>query len=48
VSTARFSTNVLLGSSYVNNVCEFMNRGTKLTAYVSVDKAAGTMTLRVV
>jgi hypothetical protein len=46
--TARFTTNVWLGSSYVNKVCQFMNPGTKLTyPYVSVDKVAATMTLRV-
>jgi hypothetical protein len=46
--TARFTTNVWLGSSYVNKVCQFMNPGTKLTyTYISVDKVAATMTLRV-
>ena len=46
--TARFTTNVWLGSSYVNKVCQFIQPGTKLTyAYLSVDKVAVTMTLRV-
>ena len=47
--TARFTTNVSLGSSsYVSKVCQFIQPGTKLTyAYVSVDKVAATMTLRV-
>jgi hypothetical protein len=46
--TARFITNVWLGSSYVSKVCQFIQPGTKLTyAYVSVDKVAATMTLRV-
>ena len=29
--TARFTTNVWLGSSYVNKVCQFIQPGTKLT-----------------
>ena len=29
--TVRFTTNVWLGSSYVNKVCQFMGPGTKLT-----------------
>jgi hypothetical protein len=46
--TARFTTNVWLGSSYVNKVCQFIQPGTKLTyAYLSVDRIAATMTLRV-
>jgi hypothetical protein len=46
--TARFTTNVCLGSSYVSKVCQFIQPGTKLTyAYVSVDKVAVTMMLRV-
>ena len=46
--TVRFTTNVWLGSSYVSKVCQFIQPGTKLTyAYVSVDKVAATMTLRV-
>ena len=46
--TARFTTNVWLGSSYVNKVCQFMNPGTKLTyACISVDKVGATMILRV-
>ena len=46
--TARFTTNVWLGSSYVNKVCQFIQPGTKLTyAYLSVDRVAATMTLRV-
>jgi hypothetical protein len=46
--TARFTTNVWLGSSYVNKVCQFIQPGTKLTyARVGVDKVAATMTLQV-
>ena len=46
--TARFTTNVWLGSSYVNKVCQFVQPGTKLSyAYLSVDRVAATMTLRV-
>jgi hypothetical protein len=46
--TARFTTNVWLGSSYVNKVCQFVQPGTKLTyPYLSVDRVAATMTLRV-
>ena len=46
--TARFTTNVWLGSSYVNKVCQFIQPGTKLTyAYLSVDRVAVTMTFRV-
>jgi len=46
--TARFITNIWLGSSYVNKVCQFIQPGTKLTyAYVSLDRVAATMTLRV-
>ena len=46
--TARFTTSVWLGSRYVNKVCQFIQPGTKLTyAYVSVDRVAATMTLRV-
>ena len=46
--TARFTTNVWLGSSYVSKVCQFIQPGTKLTyAYVSVYNVAVTMTLRV-
>jgi hypothetical protein len=37
--TGRFTTNVWLGSSYVNKVCQFIKPGTQLTyAYISVDK----------
>jgi hypothetical protein len=47
-STARFTTNIWLGSSYLNKVCQFVSPGTKLTyAYISVDKVAVSMTLRV-
>jgi hypothetical protein len=46
--TARFTTNVWLGSSYVNKVCQFVQPGTKLSyAHLSVDRVAATMTLRV-
>jgi hypothetical protein len=46
--TARFTTNVWLGSSYVSKVCQFIQPGTKLTyARVGVDKVAATMTLQV-
>jgi hypothetical protein len=46
--TARFTTNVWLGSSFVNKVCQFLKPGTTLTyAYVSTDIVAVTMTLRV-
>jgi hypothetical protein len=46
--TARFATNVWLGSSFVSKVCQFIQPGTKLTyAYISVDNVAVTMTLRV-
>jgi hypothetical protein len=46
--TARFTTNVWLGSSYVNKVCQFIQPGTKLSyAYISVHRVAVTMTLRV-
>jgi hypothetical protein len=46
--TARFTTNVWLGSSYVNKVCQSVQPGTKLSyAYLSVDRVAATMTLRV-
>lgn len=46
--TARFTTNVWLGSSYVNKVCQFLKPGTTLTyAYLSPSEVAVTMTLRV-
>jgi hypothetical protein len=46
--TARCTTNVWLGSSYVNKVCQFIKSGSTLTyGYISVDKVAVTMTLRV-
>jgi hypothetical protein len=46
--TSRFTTNVWLGSSYVNKVCQFIKPGSTLTyGYISVDKVAVTMTLRV-
>ena len=46
--TARFTTNVWLGSSDVNKVCQFVQPGTKLSyAYLSVDRVAATRTLRV-
>jgi hypothetical protein len=46
--TARFTTNVWLGSSYVHEVCQLIQRGTKLTyAYLSANRVAVTMTLRV-
>jgi hypothetical protein len=39
---------IRLGSSYVDKVCQLIQPGTKLTyAYLSVDKVAVTMTLRV-
>jgi hypothetical protein len=48
VILARFTTNVWLGSSYVNKVRQFIQPGTKLTyAYVSTDKVTVTMILRV-
>src|SRR6516165_11457589 len=46
--TARFTTSVWLGSSYVSKVCQFVQPGTKLSyAYLSVDRVTATMTLRV-
>jgi len=46
--TARFTTNVWLGSSYVNKVCQFIRPDTRLTyAYLSVARVAATMTMRV-
>jgi len=46
--TARFTANVWLGTSYVNKACMFIKPGTMLTgAYISVDKVAVPMTLRV-
>jgi hypothetical protein len=46
--TARFATNVWLGSSFVSKAYQFIQPGTKLTyAYISVDNVAVTMTLRV-
>ena len=45
--TARFTTNVWLGSSYVNKVCQFIQPGTKLTYAYLFDRVAATMTLRV-
>jgi len=46
--TARFTTNVWLGSSYVSKVCQFLKPGTTLTyAYLSPNEVAVTMTLRV-
>lgn len=45
---ARFTTNVWLGSSYISKTCQFLKPGSTLTyAYISVDKVAVTMTLRV-
>jgi hypothetical protein len=46
--TARFTTNVWLGSSYVSKVCQFMKPGTQLKyGYLSANEVAVTMTLRV-
>ena len=46
--TTRFTTNVWLGSSYVNKVCQFIRPDTRLTyAYLSVARVAATMTMRV-
>ncbi len=46
--TARFTTNVWMGSSFVVKTCQFIKPGSTLTyAYVSTDIVAVTMTLRV-
>ena len=47
--TARFTTNVWLGSSFVNKVCQFVQPGTKLTSdYIpGGELVAVTMTLQV-
>jgi hypothetical protein len=45
---ARFTTNVWLGSAYANKTCQFLKPGSTLTyGYISVDRVAVTMTLRV-
>jgi hypothetical protein len=46
--SARFTTNVWLGTAYVNKVCQFMKPGSSLKyAWLSTDKVAVSMTLRV-
>jgi len=46
--TARFTTNVWLGTSYVNKVCQFMKPGTGIEyAWMGTSRVAVTMTLRV-
>jgi hypothetical protein len=48
MGTSRFTTNVWLGSSYVNKVCQFIKPGTTLTySYIGPDTVGVTMTLRV-
>lgn len=48
LGTARFTTNVWLGSSYVNKVCQFVQPGTTLTDnYIGPDTVGVTMTLKV-
>ena len=46
--TARFTMNVWLGTAFVSKVCQFVKPGSGLQyAWMSVDKVAVTMTLRV-
>ena len=46
--TARFTTNVWLGSSYVSKVCQFIKPGTQIKyGYLSPDEVDVMMTLRV-
>jgi hypothetical protein len=46
--TARFTTMVWLGSSFVSKTCQFIKPGSTLTyGYISTDVVAVTMTLRV-